>query len=170
MKGRLWSVPDYKCRICTGEIGPLEGLPAESVVISNESLVIMNKFCYIGDISVAGGTEENIMTRIRLVRRNVGNFCLYLPRRSLHCALKVTNVCCSLWCVLFSMGCVVLYGMCCFLWCVLFSMVCVVFYGECCSLWCVLFFMVSIVLYGVCCSLWCVLFSMASVVLYGSET
>ena len=38
MKVRRRSVPDYKCRKCTGEIRPLEGLPVESVVISNESL------------------------------------------------------------------------------------------------------------------------------------
>ena len=29
MDGRLRSVPDYKCRKCTGEVRPLEGLPGE---------------------------------------------------------------------------------------------------------------------------------------------
>ena len=38
LKGRLQSVPDYKCRKSTGEIRPFEGVPAESVVISDESL------------------------------------------------------------------------------------------------------------------------------------
>ena len=45
----LRSVPDYKCRKCTGEIRSLEGLPAEFVVTSNESLEVVNKLCYFGD-------------------------------------------------------------------------------------------------------------------------
>ena len=36
MKVRLWSVPE--CRKYTDEFRPLEGLPTESVVVSNESL------------------------------------------------------------------------------------------------------------------------------------
>ena len=47
---RLRFVSDSRCRICTGEIRSLEGLPTESVVISNESLEVVNKFCYFGDI------------------------------------------------------------------------------------------------------------------------
>ena len=66
MKGRLRYVPDYKCRECTGEIRSLEGLPAESVVTSNKSLEIVNKFCYLGDmISAAGGVGESMVARIR---------------------------------------------------------------------------------------------------------
>ena len=38
MKDRLMSAPDYKCRKCIGENRTLEGLPAESVVVSTESL------------------------------------------------------------------------------------------------------------------------------------
>ena len=37
-------VPDYKCRKSTGEIRPLEGLPAESLVASIVSLEVVNKF------------------------------------------------------------------------------------------------------------------------------
>ena len=40
-------VPDNKCRKSTGEIRPLEGLPAEIVVVSNESLEVVNKFWVI---------------------------------------------------------------------------------------------------------------------------
>ena len=43
MKGR--SVPDYKCRKCTGEFKTLEGLLTESLVVINESLEEVNKFC-----------------------------------------------------------------------------------------------------------------------------
>ena len=65
MKGRLWSVAEYKCRKCTFEIRPLEGLPAVSVVISNESLEIVKKFCYLDDIiSAAGVVEESILAII----------------------------------------------------------------------------------------------------------
>ena len=45
--GSLRSVPCYKDRECASEIRPVEGLPAESVVISNESLEVVNKFCYL---------------------------------------------------------------------------------------------------------------------------
>ena len=55
MKGRLRSAPDYKCRKCTVEVRPLEGLPAESVAVNNESLEQVNKFCYLG---AAGSVEE----------------------------------------------------------------------------------------------------------------
>ena len=57
---------DNKCRNCRCEIIPPEGLPEESVLISNKSLEIVNKFCYLGDmISVTGGVEESIVARIR---------------------------------------------------------------------------------------------------------
>ena len=50
----------------TGEGRPHEGLLAESVVVSNESLEIVNKFCYLGDmISVGGGFKKSIVPRIR---------------------------------------------------------------------------------------------------------
>ena len=64
MQGSMRSVCDCKCRICTGEIRSVEGLPAESVVISNESLEVVNKFCYFGDmISAGGGVEESIVRK-----------------------------------------------------------------------------------------------------------
>ena len=68
MKGRLRSVLEYKWR-------PFEGLPMEYVVRSNESLEVVNKFCYLSDIraSAGGGVEESIV-----IGRNLGIFCLYL--------------------------------------------------------------------------------------------
>ena len=57
MTGRLASVPS--------EIKPFQGLPAESVVKSNESLEVVNKFFYLGDISPAGGVAESIVASIR---------------------------------------------------------------------------------------------------------
>ena len=66
MKGRLRSVADYKCRKCTGEVRPHDGQPEESVVIRNDSLEEVNKFCYLGDvISAGGGIEESIVSIIR---------------------------------------------------------------------------------------------------------
>ena len=51
LKGRLKSVHDYKCRKCTR--------------VNNEPLEVVNKSCYLGDlISVGGGVEESIVTRI----------------------------------------------------------------------------------------------------------
>ena len=55
MKG--WLSSGAQVYRCTGEIRPLEGRPAESVV---------DKFCYLDDIiNVAGGVEESIVARIK---------------------------------------------------------------------------------------------------------
>ena len=54
----------HKCRKCTGDSSPFEGLSAESVIVSNESLEVVNNFCYLRDISAAGGVEESIVDRI----------------------------------------------------------------------------------------------------------
>ena len=65
-----------KCRKC---ITPLEGLPAESVGVSNESLGVENKFCYLGDIiSAAVCVEESIVVGIRCGRKKFREF---LPQR-----------------------------------------------------------------------------------------
>ena len=41
-------------------------IPAESAVVSNESLEVVNKFCNLGDmISSVGGVEKSIVARIR---------------------------------------------------------------------------------------------------------
>ena len=59
----------YKCRKCTCAIRPFEGVPAESA--RNESLEVVNKFCYLGDvISAAGGVEESIVAKIRCCWKN----------------------------------------------------------------------------------------------------
>ena len=51
------------CRKCTGQIGPLKELPAESVVIGNVFLEVVD---YLSDmISTAGCVEECIVGRIR---------------------------------------------------------------------------------------------------------
>ena len=88
MKGRLQSVPDYKCRKCTGErLDHLEiRSPAESVVLSNKSLEVVNKFCYLGDISAAGGVEECIVGKLDVAGRNLGNICLSFLPMCFHCA------------------------------------------------------------------------------------
>ena len=81
MKGRLRSVLEYKWR-------SFEGLPVEYVVRSNESLEVVNKFCYLSDMirsSAGGGVEESIV-----IGRNLGNLCLHLLPRCFHCIQKVT--------------------------------------------------------------------------------
>ena len=66
MNCRLRSVPDFKFRKCTGTT---YGLPAQPVVISNESLEVVRN-CYLGDtISEAGGAEENIVARIKWLEK-----------------------------------------------------------------------------------------------------
>ena len=54
----------------------LKELPAEHVLISNESLETVNKFCYLGDITAARGVEESIVARI-VAGRNLSNICIY---------------------------------------------------------------------------------------------
>ena len=47
------------------QVRPLEGPPAESLVVSNESLELVNRFRHIGDmISAAVGIVERAVARI----------------------------------------------------------------------------------------------------------
>ena len=47
-------------------VRPLEGRPAESLVVSNESLEEVNKFCDLDDMSSAGsGVEGSIVANRR---------------------------------------------------------------------------------------------------------
>ena len=64
-KVTLSHVADYQCRKFTREVRPLDGLPAESVVVNNQSLEVVNKLCYLGDTISAGGVEERIVGIIR---------------------------------------------------------------------------------------------------------
>ena len=90
--GRLKSVADYKWRKYTGEVRPLKGRPAESVVVNNKPLKLVNKFCYLGDmIDAGGGTEENIVARITWLVEEIYRT---LASTYLQC---ICQECCSLW-------------------------------------------------------------------------
>ena len=70
------------------------GLPAESVV-SNESVEVVYKFCYLGYMISAGGFEESIVARIRCDWKE---FKEHLPVHtskvfSLHRKCKIFQVC-----------------------------------------------------------------------------
>ena len=102
MQGRLRFVPDYQYRNCLGEIRPLEGLPAESVIVSNESLGVVNKLCYLGDMNSADGiVGESVGTRIRCGWNKFRDILSSLSRY-FQCAQKVKSSrhvpgCCCLW-------------------------------------------------------------------------
>ena len=61
------------------------GPPPESVVVTNESLEVVN------NISAVDGVEEIIMAGISVAGRNLGNVCLYLPSRCFHCPGKFSR-------------------------------------------------------------------------------
>ena len=66
VKGRLRPIADFKCRCCTGDARPLDGRPVKSIAIGGETLEVVDKFCYLGDmISVGGGAGESSVSRIR---------------------------------------------------------------------------------------------------------
>ena len=47
---RLRYVADFYCRHLTGEVRPLEGRPAEFLVVINKSSEVVNKFCFLDDV------------------------------------------------------------------------------------------------------------------------
>ena len=62
----LRSAVDYKYRKSTVEVRPLQWQLAECIVVSNESLEVVNKLsCCCDMISAGGHAEENIRARIR---------------------------------------------------------------------------------------------------------
>ena len=66
MKSRLRPIADFKCRRCTGDARPLDGQPVKSIAIGGETLEVVDKFCYLGDmISAGGGAGESLVSRIR---------------------------------------------------------------------------------------------------------
>ena len=64
--------------MCTCEFRPLKGLPAESAVVSNESLEVVNKFCYLGDMISELVLKKSIVARIRCGRKNIENIVNFL--------------------------------------------------------------------------------------------
>ena len=66
VKGSLGSVADFRCRRCKGDARPLDGRPVESIAVGGESLGVVDKFCYLGDvIGAGGGAEESSIARVR---------------------------------------------------------------------------------------------------------
>ena len=64
-------------------------LPAEYVVISNESLEVVNKFCYLHNmISVDGCVEESIVARIRCGWKKFRELLPVLTSNCFHCTQR----------------------------------------------------------------------------------
>ena len=62
----MGSVADFRCRRCKGDARPLDGRPVESIAVGGESLGVVDKFCYLGDvIGAGGGAEESSIARVR---------------------------------------------------------------------------------------------------------
>ena len=60
-------VDDYALYVKKGvqvRLDQFEGLQAEFVVTSNESLVVVNKWCCLGNMISAGGVDKSIVGRI----------------------------------------------------------------------------------------------------------
>ncbi len=65
VSGSLNAVLDFKCKKCTGEVSVFLEQP-ELLVVGEDSLESVDKFCYLGDmISAAGGAGYSSVARIR---------------------------------------------------------------------------------------------------------
>ena len=63
IRSRLKADPNFKCRVCTGDI--VQQLRSDPLVLDGETLETVDTFCYLGDtISAGGGAGESVVTRI----------------------------------------------------------------------------------------------------------
>ena len=64
--GRLVEDPEYRCARCRGTARPIDGRPATQFTVGEESLEVVDSFCYLGDtVCAGGGCSRAITTRAR---------------------------------------------------------------------------------------------------------
>ena len=67
VKNRLHPDPDFRCQRCLGTAPPIEKRVVNSVLVSNEPVVVFDNFCYLGDIvTPGGGCAEATVNRSRI--------------------------------------------------------------------------------------------------------
>ena len=65
-RGRLVEDPNFKCKRCLGTARPIDNRPAIEFKVGDETLDVVDEFCYLGDmIGAGGGCNRAITTRVR---------------------------------------------------------------------------------------------------------
>ena len=63
---RLVADPTFQCARCLGTARPIDGRPCKTVQVGNDTLKVVDAFCYLGDmLSAAGGSELATVTRVK---------------------------------------------------------------------------------------------------------
>ena len=58
--------PDFRCKRCLGLARPIEGRPYTEVEIGEDTLEVVDSFCYLGDmLSAGGGCELSSTVRVK---------------------------------------------------------------------------------------------------------
>ena len=71
---RLVADPTFQCARCLGTARPIDGRPCKTVQVGNDTLKVVDAFCYLGDmLSAAGGSELVTITRVKSAGRNSGS-------------------------------------------------------------------------------------------------
>ena len=66
IKGRLAEDPSFRCSRCRGTARPIDGRPLTEFTVGEDTLEVVESFCYLGDMILAsGGCERAIITRVK---------------------------------------------------------------------------------------------------------
>ena len=66
VSGRLIEDPSFRCRRCLGTARAIDARPATEFMVGDESVDIVDSFCYLGDtLCAGGGCSRAVTTRVR---------------------------------------------------------------------------------------------------------
>ena len=65
--GRLVDVPSFRCGRCLGTARPIDARPCHSMPLDGQELEVVDSFCYLGDMTDAGGgCTRSVINRTRV--------------------------------------------------------------------------------------------------------
>ena len=66
VSGRLIEDPSFRCRRCLGTARAIDARPATEFMVGDESVDVVDSFCYLGDtLCAGGGCSRAVTTRVR---------------------------------------------------------------------------------------------------------
>ena len=66
IKGILKEDPEFRCQRCLGAARPIDARPLKEVLVGEDTVEVVDSFCYLGDMACAGGgCERAIIARSR---------------------------------------------------------------------------------------------------------
>ena len=84
ISGKLKPDPNYQCKRCLGQARPLDGRPCSEVMVDNDSLEVVDSFCYLGDmLSAGGGCELSSTVRVKSAWKKFRELLPVLTSRSI---------------------------------------------------------------------------------------